>query len=84
MTNGGFTFHENTPTVTTIQMNPAIDSDLSNELAMINAATACPDHSQVRVLYIILYITVKMEGLYTLTQFRLPQLQYIYYTLQLR
>lgn len=41
----GFSFHEKTPAISATQINPAEDSDLTNELAFIENTEACPSSS---------------------------------------
>ena len=49
---GGFTFHEQTPTISKILINPVKDNELSvtlsEELAKIQDAPNCPDWFEVR------------------------------------
>lgn len=51
---GGFTFHEQTPTILTTLINPIDDSNLGIERAMIENDASCPTYSEVRNVFRIM------------------------------
>ena len=64
---GGFTFHETTPIISSFQLNPVKDSEFTIELAVVLAASTCPRFS------------VRTHGHYLVMKFNNPY-DYFYHS----
>ena len=49
LSDGGFTYHDDIPTVSRLKINPVLDNDLSVELDMVTRHSACPIYTVAKV-----------------------------------